>query len=141
MNSMGTVSSAVLLAALVAMSGSTAFAATAMADAAKVTMGTKTDLLAADTLASMVGSWTNGDLVFLDKAASIKVYDTKSLYPAAEQAQIASAETAKSAQLGKFRDAIRADGGLSGWFTSNKIDVNRVTAVADPRGNPEIFLF
>ena len=89
----------------------------------------------------MIGRWTAGDLAFLDKATSIKTYDTKTLYPAAEQAQIASAETAKASQLGKFREAIRADAALNGWFTANHIDVNRVIAVADPKGNPEIFLY
>ena len=139
MKPMHGVSAAVLLAAILAVSGSPAFAATT--DTAKVTMGMKTDLVPVGNLVDMIGSWTAGDLAFLDKATTVKTYDTKTLYPAAEQAQIASAETAKSAQLGKFRDAIRGDAALNGWFTANKIDVNRVVAVADPKGNPEIFLY
>jgi len=141
MKPMHGVSAAVLLAAILAVSGNAAYAATGTADTAKVTMGVKADLVPVGNLVDMIGSWTAGDLAFLDKATSVKTYDTKTLYPAAEQAQIASAETAKAAQLGKFRDAIRADGALSGWFAANNIDINRVVAVADPHGNPEIFLY
>ncbi|MHA6689989.1 hypothetical protein [Devosia sp. A449] len=142
MKPMRSVSAAVLLAAILAIPGTAAFAATTPAPAAaKVTMGVKTELVPVGNLVDMIGSWTAGDLAFLDKATSIKTFDTKTLYPATEQAQIASAEAAKSVQLGKFRDAIRADGALNGWFTANHIDVNRVVAVADPKGNPEIFLY
>lgn len=141
MNPMRTVSAAVLLAAILAVPGTAAFAATSPADTAKATMGTKSDLIPVGNLVDMIGSWTAGDLAFLDKATSIKTYDTKTLYPAAEQAKIASAETSKAAQLRNFREAIRGDSALSGWFAANHIDVNRVVAVADPKGNPEIFLY
>ena len=134
------VSAAVLLAAILAIPGTTAFAAT-NADTAKVTVGTKADLVPVGNLVDMIGIWSAGDLAFLDKAASIKTYDTKALYPATEQAQIASAEVAKATQLGKFRDAIRGDAALSAWFAANHIDINRVVAVADPNGSPEIFLY
>ncbi len=136
MNPMRNVSAAVLLAAILAVPGTAAFAATA--DTAKVTMGVKTEIVPVANLVDMIGSWTAGDLAFLDKATSV---DTKALYPAADQAKIASAETAKASQLGKFRDAIRADSALNAWFSANHIDVNRVVAVADPKGNPEIFLY
>jgi hypothetical protein len=139
MNTMRSVSTAVLLAAIFAVPGSSAFAATM--DTAKVMAGTRTDIVPAANLVDMIGSWTAGDLAFLDKAASIKTYDTKALYPADDQAKIASAESAKSTQLGKFHDAIHSDAALNAWFTTNKIDVNRVVAVADPNGNAEIFLF
>lgn len=139
MKPMHGVSAAVLLAAILAVSGSPAFAATT--DTAKVTVGMKADLVPVGKLVDMIGSWTAGDLAQLDKAATIKTYDTRTLYPAADQAQIASAELSKSAQLGKFRAAIREDAALDAWFSANKIDVNRVVAVADPRGNPEIFLY
>jgi len=139
MKPMQSVSAAVLLAAILAVSGSPAFAATT--HGAKVTVGMKSDLVPVGNLVDMIGSWTAGDLAFLDKATDIKTYDTKTLYPAADQSKIAGAESAKSSQLGKFRDAIRGDAALSGWFTANKIDVNRVIAVADPKGNPEIFLY
>src|SRR6218665_2627382 len=102
MKPMQGVSAAVLLAAILAVSGNAAYAATSTADTAKVTMGMKADLVPVGNLVDMIGSWTAGDLAFLDKATSIKTYDTKALYPAAEQAQIASAETAKAGQLGKF---------------------------------------
>ena len=139
MKPMQGVSAAVLLAAILAVSGAPAFAATT--DSAKVTVGMKSDLVPVANLVDMIGSWTAGDLAFLDKATTIKTYDTKALYPAADQARIASAERAKSAQLGKFRDAIKGDAALTAWFATNKIDVNRVVAVADPKGNPEIFLY
>lgn len=138
MKPMHGVSAAVLLAAILAISGAPAFAAT---DTAKVTVGAKADLIPVGNLVDMIGSWTAGDLSFLDKATEVKTYDTKALYPAADQTQIASAESSKSAQLGKFRDAIRGDASLSSWFTANKIDVNRVVAVADPNGHPELFLY
>lgn len=146
MKRMQSVSAAMLLGALLAVPGTAAFAAmTAAAPvapiSAKVAVGDKTDLIPISNLVSMVGSWTAGDLAFLDKAGTIKTYDTKALYPAAEQSQIASAEAAKATQLGKFRDAIRADGALNAWFAANHIDVNRVVAVADPNGKPEVFLY
>jgi hypothetical protein len=140
MNPMRNVSAAVLLAAILAVPGTAAFAAT-NADTAKLTVGMKSEVVPVANLVDMIGSWTAGDLAFLDKATGVKTFDTKLLYPAADQAKIASAETAKATQLGKFRDAIRADSALSGWFAANHIDVNRVVAVADPNGNPEIFLY
>jgi hypothetical protein len=140
MNPMRNVSAAVLLAAILAVPGTAAFAAT-NADTAKLTIGLKTEIVPVANLVNMIGTWSAGDLAFLDKASGVKTFDTKLLYPAADQAKIASAETARAAQLGKFRDAIRADTALSGWFAANHIDVNRVVAVADPNGNPEIFLY
>ena len=140
MNPMRNVSAAVLLAAILAVPGTAAFAAT-NADTAKLTVGVKSEIVPVASLVNMIGTWSAGDLAFLDKASGVKTFDTKLLYPAADQAKIASAETAKAAQLGKFRDAIRADTALSGWFAANHIDVNRVVAVADPNGNPEIFLY
>ncbi|KQX40043.1 hypothetical protein ASD04_05195 [Devosia sp. Root436] len=141
MKPMRNVSAAVLLAAILAIPGTAAFAATNAADTAKVTMGVKADLVPVGSLVNMIGHWKPSDLAFLDKATSIKTYDTKALYPAAEQAQIATAETVEAGELGKFRDAIRADSALNGWFAANKIDINRVVAVSDPNGNPEIFLY
>ena len=140
MNPMRNVSAAVLLAAILAIPGTAAFAAT-NADTAKLTVGVKSEIVPVASLVNMIGTWSAGDLAFLDKASGVKTFDTKLLYPAADQAKIASAETAKATQLGKFRDAIRADAALSGWFAANHIDVNRVVAVADPNGNPEIFLY
>ena len=140
MNPMRNVSAAVLLAAILAVPGTAAFAAT-NADTAKLTVGVKSEIVPVASLVNMIGTWSAGDLALLDKASGVKTFDTKLLYPAADQAKIASAETAKATQLGKFRDAIRADAALSGWFAANHIDVNRVVAVADPNGNPEIFLY
>lgn len=136
---MRSVSAAALVAALVSFTGVPAFAATS--DTAKVVMATKTDIVPVGNLVDMIGEWTPGDLTFLDKAASVKTIDTKELYPAADQTQIASAESAKATQLGKLRDAIKADSALNAWFTDNKIDISRVVAVADPHGNPELYLY
>jgi hypothetical protein len=141
MKPMRNVSAAVLLAAILAIPGTAAFAATAPADTAKLTVGLKTEIVPVANLVDMIGIWSPGDLAFLDKATGVKTFDTKVLYPATDQAKIASAETAKSVQLGKFRDAIRADAALSGWFAANHVDINRVIAVADPNGSPEIFLY
>lgn len=140
MNPMRNVSAAVLLAAILAVPGTAAFAATT-ADTAKMTIGLQSEIVPVANLVDMIGSWTAGDLAFLDNASGVKTFDTRILYPAAEQALIASAEASKTEQLTKFRDAIRADSALSGWFAANHIDVNRVVAVADPNGNPEIFLY
>lgn len=129
------VSAAALVAALVAVSAAQA------ATTATMVQGTKTDLVPVANLADMVGSWTQGDVNFLEKAKSVKVYDTKSLYPTTDQSRISSAEASKMTQLGKFHDAIRADSSLKAWFDQNKIDINRVIAVADPNGQPEIFLY
>jgi len=130
-------SAALLLAALVTTAPALALAN----DSAKVVSAMKSDALPIDNVVGMIGSWSTSDLAFLDKAQSVKVFDTRQLYQGADLNKIASAETSKSVQLGKFRDAIRGDKGLAGWFTSNKIDVNRVVAVADPKGNAEIFLY
>ena len=129
------VSAAALIAALVAVSAAQA------ATTATMVQGTKTDLIPVASLADMVGSWTPGDVNFLEKAKSVKVYDARSLYPSADQTRISTAQASKSMQLGKFHDAIRADGSLKAWFDQNKIDINRVVAVADPNGQPEIFLY
>lgn len=139
MKPMHGVSAAVLLAAILAVSGAPAFAATM--DTAKVSVGMKADLAPVGSLVGMIGKWSAGDLATLDKAATIKTYDTKTLYPAADQAKIASAETAKAAELGKLRAAIHGDAGLTAWFAANKIDVNRVVAVGNAGGSPEVFLY
>jgi hypothetical protein len=127
--------SALILAAMVSVAPALAN------DSAKVVSGMKTDAVPVANLVSMIGEWTAGDLAFLDKATSVKVYDTKQIYPAADLTKIASAETGKNAELTKFRTAIQGDAGLMGWFKTNNIDINRVVAVADPKGNPEIFLY
>ncbi|WEK05322.1 MAG: hypothetical protein P0Y65_03420 [Candidatus Devosia phytovorans] len=139
MKPMHGVSAAVLLAALLSVSGAPAFAATM--DHAKVTIGTKTDLVPVSRLVEMIGTGAAGDLAALDKAGEIKTYDTKTLYPAADQAKIASAETTKASQLGKLRDSIRGDAALKAWFETNHIDVNRVVAVGNPSGHAEVFLY
>lgn len=108
---------------------------------AKLVQATATDVMPVANVVGMIGTWHPADLTSLDKAAMVKVFDTKSLYPAADQSQIAKAETAKTADLGKFRSAIKADTTLSAWLTANKIDVNRVIALSDVNGNAEIFLY
>lgn len=110
-------------------------------DSATVVSAVKADALPVANLVSMIGEWTAGDLAFLDKATSVKVFDTRQLYQPADLTKIASAETGKNAELTKFRAVIQGDAGLMGWFKTNKIDINRVVAVADPHGNPEIFLY
>ncbi len=136
---MRNVSAALLLAVIAFNPLAQAMAATA--DSATVVVGMKSEAVPASNLTGMIGSWTQGDLNFLDKASSVKVFDTRSVYSGADLQKIASAETAKSTQLGKFRDAIRADAGLKAWFDANKIDVNKVIAVADPNGKPELFTY
>ena len=136
---MRNVSAALLIAALAVNPLAQAMAATA--DSAKVVTGMKTEAVPVTNLTGMIGSWTQGDLAVLDKSGSVKVFDTRTVYQGADLQKIASAETAKSAQLGKFRDAIRADAGLKAWFDANKIDINKVIAVADPNGNPEVFTY
>jgi hypothetical protein len=127
---------AILAIAMVATAP--AFAAT---DTAVVTNALKSDAMPVAKVTAMVGEWSAADLSFLDKASSIKVFDTRMLYPSADQQKIASAETGKNADLTKLRAAIKADTGLNGWFTAHKIDVSRVIAVADPNGSPQIFLY
>jgi len=124
--------------ALALMAAAPAFAAT---DTATVTNALKADAMPVASVTAMVGQWSTADLSFLDKASSIKVFDTKTLYQAADQQKIASAESGKSADLTKLRAAIKADASLDGWFTAHKIDVSRVIAVADPNGSPQIFLY
>jgi hypothetical protein len=130
-------STALVLAALSFGAALPAMAATS----ATVVTATKSDAVPIVSLVPMVGAWKSGDLALLDKATSVKVFDTKTLYQGADLSKIASAETAKNAELMKFRDAIRADAALDAWFGAHKIDVNRVIAVSDPSGSPEIFLY
>lgn len=110
-------------------------------DSAKVVSAAKADALPVANLVGMIGQWTAGDLASLDKATSVKVFDTRQLYQPADLTKIASAETGKNAELTKFRAAIQGDPGLMGWFKTNNIDINRVVAVGDPSGNAEIFLY
>lgn len=124
---------------IVALMVAPAFAATN--DAATVTNAMKADALPIAKVTGMIGKWSAADLSFLDKATAIKVYDTKSLYDAADQKKIASAETADKANLAKLRAAITADTGLAGWFKAHHLDVNRVIAVDGSGSSPEVFLY
>lgn len=130
-------STALVLAALSLGAAVPAMAATG----ATVVTAAKSDAVPVASLVSMVGAWKPADLATLDKASSVKVFDTKTLYQGADLTKIASAEAAKNADLMKFRDAIRADGALDAWFGAHKIDISRVIAVSDPSGSPEIFLY
>ena len=130
-------STALVIAALSVGVGLPAMAATN----ATVVEATKTDAVPVTTLVPMIGHWQQTDLAALGKATSVKIYDTKTLYQGADLSKIASAETAGNAELMKFRDAIRGDAGLKAWFDAHKIDINRVIAVADPSGSPEVFLY
>jgi hypothetical protein len=129
---------AALAVVMIASASAPAFAA---GDAAKFVEATKTDIVPVASVTAMVGKWNAADLSVLDKAASIKVFDTKVLYPAADQKKIASAETSKAADLTKLRTAIKADKGLSGMLAAKKVDVNRVIAVTDQKSGPQIFLY
>jgi hypothetical protein len=124
---------------LVAMLAAPAFAATN--DSATVVNAVQTDAVPISTLTPIIGNWAAADLSFLDKASSIKVFDTKSLYNAADLKLIASAETNRSMQLNDMRKAILGDAALAAWFKAHQIDVNRVVAVNDPSGNAQIFLY
>ncbi|RYG77039.1 MAG: hypothetical protein EON59_17355 [Alphaproteobacteria bacterium] len=135
---MRNVSVALLLAALAMNPLGQAMAA---ANAAKMVTGMKTEAAPVATLTGMIGTWTPADLTSLDKAASVKVFDTRTIYDSADLLKVSSAETAKAAELGKFHDAIRGDAALKGWFDTNKIDVNKVVAVSMPNGTPELFLY
>jgi hypothetical protein len=139
MNPMRNVSVAVLVAALSALPMTGAFAATA--PVATVTMGQKTDIPPAASVKPMIGKWTQADISALDTAKSVKVFDTKTLYSAPDLTLVATAETAGSANIKKFHDAINADTGLKAWFAKNKIDVNRVVGLSNSNGQVEIFLY
>ena len=90
---------------------------------------------------TLTGNFSDEAAVGATQQISVKVYDTKTVYMPADQQKIASAETGKQTQLGKFHDAIRADAALKGWLDANKIDVNRVVAVQNTNGNAEVFLY
>lgn len=115
--------------------------ALAATDAAIVTNALKADAMPVARVTAMVGQWSAADLSFLDKATSIKLFDTRTLYQPADRQKIAGAETGKSADLTRLRAAIKADTGLNAWFAAHKIDISRVIAVADPNGSPQIFLY
>lgn len=115
-------------------------AAATVADNAKVIDETKATV-PIGTLVKMIGEWKKDDLAYLDKAKSIEIFDTKTLYHPADLKKIASAESSKSADLNKIRDAIKGDTGLMNWLDTNKIDLTRVVAVADPKGHAELFLY
>jgi len=132
--------SAALLLALVAVAPLSQ--AMAAADTAKMMPGAKTEAVPVGNLTGMIGSWKPTDLASLDKATTIKVFDTHAVYGSADLKKIATAESSKSAQLGKLHDAIRGDANLKAWFDANKIDVNKVIAVSEPKGGqPELFTY
>jgi len=132
------VSAAVLIAAssLFAVGGALAAAPTAA-----VTMGTKTDVPAFATLHPMIGKWAPADILALDTAKSIKVYDTKTLYSASDASQVASAESSASTNVTALRSAINANADLKAWFAKEKIDVNRVIGLENQNGNVSVFLY
>jgi hypothetical protein len=132
------VSAAVLIAAssLIAVGGALAAAPTAA-----VTMGTKTDVPAFAVLHPMIGKWAPADLIALDTAKSIKVFDTKSLYSTADAQQVATAESSANANITSLRAAINANADLKAWFAAQKIDVNRVIGLKNQNGNVSVFLY
>jgi hypothetical protein len=136
MTPMRTVSAAVLLAAI-SIYPVAALAATN----AKLVTALPDDAMPVAELVSSVGMWAPSDLAVVDKAAAIKVLDTRTLYKGDDLQKIASAETGKATQLSKFHDAIRADANLNGWLAANKIDPAKVIAISDPKGTPEIFVY
>lgn len=148
MNPMRTVSAAVLLAATLA--AAPAFAATtspmkaapaAAMSAPKVTMAMKSDAGPVAGLVRIIGKWTPAEVKALGKASAIKTFDVKSLYPAADQTKVASAESANSAQLGKLHAALRADASLNTWLTKNNINVDHVVAVSTHSNDAHIFVY
>ena len=72
---MRNVSAAVVLAALAIVPLAPAMAA--VPDSAKVVTGMKTEVTPVTNLVGMVGTWTQDDLAQLDKAASVKLFDTR----------------------------------------------------------------
>lgn len=149
MNPMRTVSAAVLLAATLAAAPAFAATTTTPAKAApmaamaapKVTMAMKSDVGPISGVIRIIGKWTPAELAALGKASAIKTFDVKSLYPAADQTKVASAETANSARLGKLHAALRADASLNIWLTKNKIDVDHVVAVSTHSSGAHIFVY
>lgn len=126
---------------LVALLSAPAMAATAPLSATMV-KAEKTDVMPVAQLTSMIGMWTANDLSMLDKAKSIKVLDTKTMYQDADLKQIASVEGTKKADIDKIRAALKGDAALDAWLTKNKVDLNRVVAVSAPAtGSPEIVLY
>ena len=127
---------------LVALLSAPALAATATPLSATMAMAEKTDVMPVAQLTSMIGMWTANDLSMLDKAKSIKVLDTKTMYQDADLKQIASVEGTKKADIDKIRAALKGDAALDAWLTKNKVDLNRVVAVSAPAtGTPEIVLY
>lgn len=126
---------------LVALLSAPAMAATAPLSAT-MAKAEKTDVMPVAQLTSMIGVWTANDLSMLDKAKSIKVLDTKTMYKDADLKQIASVESSKKADIDKIRAALKGDAALDAWLTKNKVDLNRVVAVSAPaNGTPEIVLY
>jgi hypothetical protein len=127
---------------LVALLAAPALAATATPLAATMMKAEKADAMPIAQLTGMIGMWTANDLSMLDKAKSIKVLDTKTLYNEADLKQIASVEGTKKADIDKIRAALKGDAALDAWLTTNKVDLNRVVAVSAPAtGTPEIVLY
>ena len=128
--------------ALVMLATSPSLAATAPAVAATLVTAAKADVMPVDKLTGMVGVWSSADFGLFAKAKSIKVLDTKMLYSADDLKKIASAATGKAPEVTKIRAAIKGDASLDAWFTTNKLDLNRVIAVSVPTGGvPEIVLY
>ncbi|MBI4920282.1 MAG: hypothetical protein HY834_00900 [Devosia nanyangense] len=135
MNPMLKVSAAVLIAAM------SAVPVLAAVDTATVVMGTSADIVPVTSLDAVIGKWSKADLKLLEGAASVNVFDTKTLYTPADLKLVGEADTRMSADLVKFRAAIDADAMLKAWFSKNKLDVSRVIAITDTGHKVDVFLY
>jgi len=156
MNSIFKVSAAVMLAAISALPAVAATtsattttttiakpAATASMkvalDSATLTTGEQPGALPVTSLIRDLGKWNKARLKALDTAASITVFDAKTVYSDADQTKLAAAVKAKEADLAKARTALSGDAGLAAWFAKNNVDPSAVVAIATVKGKVEVY--
>ena len=155
MNSIFKVSAAVMLAAISALPAVAATtsattttttakpAATASMkvalDSATLTTGEQPGALPVTSLIRDLGKWNKARLKALDTAASITVFDAKTVYSDADQTKLAAAVKAKDADLAKARTALSGDTGLAAWFAKNNVDPSAVVAIATVKGKVEVY--
>lgn len=103
------------------------FAATS--DSAALVMGTSATAIAGPELSQILGGWHEKDLMAVDKAANVTLFDIKSLYKGSDLSGIQLAIDQNAPKLAALHDAIRDDEGLTGWMNSNDVKINDVVLV------------
>lgn len=134
MNPILKVSAAVLIAAM------SVVPALAAVDSASVVMGTSSGMAPVADLTKLIGTWNKGEINALVKASKVTVFDTKTLYDAADEKLVGEADMSAGLKLTEFRAALTQNSALRDWFTKNKLSIGDVIAVTDTGHQVDLYL-